>query len=70
MYFKIVIDRAKIPDNYSNIYVEYDIKLTHDKKETYKTKTVYLDLFRLKKKSIILYLTIPKHIRLNVSLKK
>ena len=46
MYFKIVIEKAKIPDNYSNIYVEYDVKLDNNKKETFKTKIVILVSFR------------------------
>lgn len=40
LYFRIVIEKAKIPDNYSNIYVEYDIKLNPDHKETFRTKIV------------------------------
>lgn len=40
MYFKIIIEKAKIPDNYSNIYVEYDVKLDNNKKETFKTKII------------------------------
>ena len=42
LYFKVVIEKAKIPDNYSNIYVEYDITTKPGLKETFKTKIVIL----------------------------
>lgn len=67
MYFKIVIEKAKIPDNYSNIYVEYDVKLDNNKKETFKTKIVIVKLFRLNKRLITLSSIIRRLTKYNVS---
>ena len=38
----MVIDKATIPDNYENIYVEYILKLNSDDKETFRTAMVAL----------------------------
>ena len=50
LYFKVVIDKAKIPDNHSNIYVEYDIRLNPDHKEVFRTKTVGIYVTQVKER--------------------
>lgn len=57
-YYNVEIQEAQIPDNYSNIYVEYSVKTDLVTSETFKTETVITFLFRLFKRQEIPYGTI------------
>ena len=49
-HFLIVVDKAMIPPRFQNIHIEYVFKVSQFQKETFKTKSVCMTLFRLKRK--------------------